>query len=239
MIVAVHRSIPAQRIVVVSTTSMTGSSLGAAIAAWTRTGAVVELLTVLGCDPESAAPPGGWDRRGGFGTEGAWARARREEDRRACAVVGARPRWLPFGSADYERHGKDAKVRETVVRAVADAELILLPGYPLSHPDHAWVAELLSVSLGPRVALYAEQPYTRRAGPAAPVPNLVVDGCGDEAFERVRVRPRDRLAKWRAIRHYRSQLPLLGMRRSIRRGPHRYALDPEWVAWGSYLPPVA
>ena len=27
-----------------------------------------------------------------------------------------------------------------------------------------------------------------------------------------------------------SQLPLLGMRRSLRRGVHRYALGPEWIA---------
>ena len=53
---------------------------------------------------------------------------------------------------------------------------------------------------------------------------------GTAAFEPVPTRLRDRLAKWRAIRQYRSQLPLLAMRRSLRRGPHRYALAPEWVA---------
>ena len=144
MIVAVRGPAPAQRIVVVSPHHDDGVlSLGASIAAWARAGAAVELLTVLGCDPGSAAPSGGWDRRGGFATEGESARARREEDRRACAVVGARPVWLPFGSADYERHGDDAEVRDAVVSSVADAELVLVPGHPLTHPDHAWLARLL------------------------------------------------------------------------------------------------
>ena len=89
-------------------------------------------------------------------------------------------------------------------------------------------------ALGRRVALYAEQPYTRRSGAAPPAPGRV---AADDVFEPVNLTPRDRLAKWRAISDYRSQLPLLGMRRSLRRGPHRYALGPEWVAWGRYLHP--
>ena len=46
----------------------------------------------------------------------------------------------------------------------------------------------------------------------------------------------DRIAKWRAIRRYASQLPLLAMRRSLRRGAHRYAATPEWIAWGPDYP---
>jgi LmbE family N-acetylglucosaminyl deacetylase len=236
MIVAVREAAVAQRIVVVSPHYDDGVlSLGASIAAWARAGTVVELLTVLGCDPDSAAPSGGWDRRGGFATEGESARARREEDRRACAVLGARPVPLPFGSVDYERHGDDTDVRAAVTRAVAAAELVLLPGHPLTHPDHAWLSGLLGEGLGPRVALYAEQPYTQRSGGPASAPQAA---AGADVFEPVPVASRDRLAKWRAIRCYRSQLPLLGMRRSLRRGPRRYALAPEWVAWGRTTPPA-
>ncbi len=54
---------------------------------------------------------------------------------------------------------------------------------------------------------------------------------GPAVFERSPLRPRDRLAKWRAIRRYRSQLPLLGMHRSVRRGAHRYAVAAEMIAW--------
>jgi LmbE family N-acetylglucosaminyl deacetylase len=208
-------------------------SLGASIAAWSSAGATVDVLTVLGCDPDSAAPARGWDRRGGFATEGEAARARREEDRLACAVIGATPVWLPFGSVDYERHGEEEDVRRAAAHACEEADLVLVPGSPLTHPDHEWL--VLTLATGGldagRVALYAEQPYTRREGVDPHVSATVSEALGGSwEFEPVPTRPRDRLAKWRAIRGYRSQLPLLGMRRSLLRGPHRYALGSEWVA---------
>ena len=217
-----------KRIVVVSPHLDDGVlSLGASMASWARRGAAVELLTVLACDPASKAPAGGWDARGGFATEGESALARREEDRQACAVLGASPVWLPYGSGDYERHGAETEVRDAVLRALEGADSVLVPGFPLSHPDHAWLAELLAGALGRwRVGRYAEQPYTRRAA-ADPA------GAG---FERVPARLDDRIAKWRAIRCYASQLPLLAMRGSLRRGPHRYAATPEWIAWGPDYP---
>jgi LmbE family N-acetylglucosaminyl deacetylase len=227
---------PRRRIVVVSPhLDDAVLSLGASIAAWSRAGASVEVLTVLGCDPGSATPAGGWDRRSGFTTEGESARARREEDRRACALVGAMPVWLPFGSVDYERHGDDQDVRRAVVAALDAADLALVPGFPLTHPDHEWLVRTLTADGldGHELALYAEQPYTRRDGVEPQLPAWVSDLVGTaSAFEPVRTQLGDRLAKWRAIRHYRSQLPLLGMHRSLRRGPHRYALAPEWVAGG-------
>jgi LmbE family N-acetylglucosaminyl deacetylase len=233
MIVRVREFSSGERIVVVSPHLDDGIlSLGASIAAWSRSGAVVELVTVLGCDPASGARAGGWDRRGGFATEGESVLARREEDRRACAVVGATPVWLPFGSVDYERHGDEEDVRRSVADAVAGADTVLVPGSPLTHPDHEWLVLTLAGALDrSRLQLYAEQPYTRRTGAQPRVPDGLVDALGGQAtFEPVRTRLRDRLAKWRAIRRYRSQLPLLGMRRSLRRGAHRYALDAEWVA---------
>ena len=216
------------RIVVVSPHLDDGVlSLGASMASWVRRGAAVELLTVLGCDPASKAPAGGWDARGGFATEGESASARREEDRLACAVLGASPVWLPYGSGDYELHGAEADVRDAVLRALEGADSVLVPGFPLSHPDHAWLAELLAGSLGRwRVGRYAAQPSTRRAA-ADP---------GGAGFARAPVRLDDRIAKWRAIRCYASQLPLLAMRGSLRRGPHRYAAAREWIAWGPDYP---
>jgi LmbE family N-acetylglucosaminyl deacetylase len=210
---------PAGPIVVVSPHSDDGVlSLGAAMARWARGGARVELLTVLALDPSSTAPTGGWDRRAGFATEREAARARREEDAHACALLGVMPRWLPFGSVDFERHGDDEEIWDAVGGSVAHADVVLVPGSPLTHPDHAWLSSLLTQRLpSERVALYAEQPYTLRTG-AAP-------------FAPARVSLRDRLVKWRAIRAYRSQLPLLGMAEDLRRGPLRLALAEERVAW--------
>jgi LmbE family N-acetylglucosaminyl deacetylase len=219
-----------KRVVVVSPHLDDGVlSLGASMAAWARSGAVVELLTVLACDPASEAPAGGWDRRGGFETEGDSARARREEDLQASAAVGATPVWLPFGSSDYDRHGDEVDVRDAVLGVLEGADTVVVPGLPLTHPDHAWLAQVLDApGLGhSRVGRYAEQPYTARvvADPAA------------AGFARTAVRLGDRLAKWRAIRCYASQLPLLAMSRSLRRGPHRYAAASEWIAWQPDYPP--
>jgi LmbE family N-acetylglucosaminyl deacetylase len=230
-----------RRIVVVSPHHDDGVlSLGATIARWSREGAAVELLTVLGCDPGSEAPSGGWDARGGFATEGQAARGRRDEDSRACAVIGARPRWLPYGSVDYERHGDDADVRRAVAEAVVGADTMLVPGSPLTHPDHVWLVR----TLGPArlgvgcVGLYAEQPYTRRSGRVPEVPAWVAEAFGQPGpFAGTRTGTRDRVAKWRAIRCYRSQLPLLGMHRSPRRGAHRYAAAAEMIAWVGDYPP--
>jgi LmbE family N-acetylglucosaminyl deacetylase len=210
---------PTGPIVVVSPHSDDGVlSLGAAMARWARAGARVELLTVLALDPSSAAPTEGWDRRGGFTTEGEAARARREEDGRACAVLGVTPRWLPYGSVDFERHGDDDQIWQAIQGSLENAGVVLIPGSPLTHPDHAWLSSLLTRRLpSGLVALYAEQPYTARAGGAP--------------FARAPTRLQDRLAKWRAIRAYRSQLPLLGMTRDLRRGPLRLALADERIAW--------
>lgn len=202
-------------------------SLGASMARWARSGARVELLTVLALDPGSTAPSRGWDLRAGFATEGEAARARRSEDAAASALLGVTPRWLPFGSIDFERHGDDGAIWRAIEELVADADVALVPGSPLSHPDHAWLHELLRARLPEGLlGLYAEQPYTLRQG-ATP-------------FARAPARPPDRLAKWRAIRSYRSQLPLLGMRRSLRRGPLRLAWAHERVAWpgGHDGPPI-
>lgn len=191
-------------------------SLGASMARWARSGGEVELLTVFALDPESSAPAGGWDRRAGFLTEGAAANARREEDRVACAILGVTPRWLPFGSVDFDRHGDEDDVWEAMRPALERAVLVLVPGSPLTHPDHAFLNRLAVERLTPSlVAQYAEQPYTSRT---TSLP-----------FEPVAVGPRDRVAKWRAVLAYRSQLPLLGMRGSVRRGPLRLSQADERV----------
>ena len=155
----------------------------------------------------------------------------REEDRLACAVLGASPVPLPFGSVDYERHGDDRAVQEAVTRRLDGAGLVLLPGSPLSHPDHEWLARSLVGALDVPLGLYAEQPYTLRTGREPQVPAWAAGAVGGSPrFAPVLVGPRDRLAKWRATRSYRSQLPLLGMHRSLRRGAHRYAVAGERIA---------
>jgi LmbE family N-acetylglucosaminyl deacetylase len=190
-------------------------SLGAAIASWVRLGHAVTVLTVLACDPGSPARAGGWDRRAGFATEGEAARARREEDEAACALLGASPQWLPFGSLDYERHGPDEQIRAAVVSELVGTQAVLLPGSPLAHPDHLWLTTLLTADRlpCPRVGLYAEQPYSarRKSFELRAAPEWLSARLGSPMFEDVSASTRDRLAKFRAARRYRSQLGLLGL----------------------------
>lgn len=214
-------------------------SLGAAIASWARRGARVELLTVFALDPESKAPAGGWDARAGFRTEGEAARGRRREDEAACALLGATPAWLPFGSVDYERQADATAVREAIAAAADGVDALLLPGFPLSHSDHDWLGRALVGSrIGcRRLGFYAEQPYARRAGGEPRAPAWVEETLGIMlSFDPVPASARDRLAKWRAMRCYRSQLPLLGMRQSLWRGSRTLAWSTEAVAW---VPPAA
>ena len=188
-------------------------SLGATIAEATRRRSRVEILTVFACDPGSDAPTEGWDARAGFATEGEAARGRREEDTLACEVLGATPVWLPYGSVDYERHGDEAEIRGRVAEGTAGADCVLLPGSPLTHPDHAWLVRTLldgDLACG-RLGLYAEQPYASRSG-RVDVPDwLAASFSAALDFTRRRVGARALFAKRRAILAYRSQLPLLAL----------------------------
>jgi len=76
-------------------------SLGAAIARATRAVARVRVATLFAGDPGWERPAGDWDARTGFRTAGEAVAARRAEDERACALVGARPVWTPLPERAY------------------------------------------------------------------------------------------------------------------------------------------
>lgn len=139
-------------------------SVGAFIHQQARRGAQVLVVTVLANDPAaSGQEAGSWDRTCGFHSAAAAAGTRREEDRRACIILGATPRWLPYGDITYGRNADDEEIWADVSQAIGDADAVLVPGYPLTHPDHLWVATLVIErrnQLKGRLGLYAEQPYT-------------------------------------------------------------------------------
>ena len=178
---------------------------------WCRPGASVELLTVFGCDPDSTAPPGA-------GTDGEASRRRASRPAhgaRRIAVHAPRSGATPVCARVRERRLRAPRRRgatcATPCRARFDgADLVLLPGSPLTHPDHEWLARTLSVRSTPGRALRraAVHPAVRsRAG----VPDVGRRAVGGHLiFEPVAVGSRDRLAKWRAIRRYRSSCPSSG-----------------------------
>jgi hypothetical protein len=99
-----------------------------------------------------------------------------------------------------------------VVEAVGDAT-VLLPGFPLTNPDHRWLRSVLDGAFAhERVGVYVEQPYaallTSRPGEGStPEPERVP---APAAWRRLQAGLVDQRRKLAACRAYRSQLPLLG-----------------------------
>jgi LmbE family N-acetylglucosaminyl deacetylase len=189
-------------------------SLGAAISETVRLGAAVSLITVFAGDPNSTRVASPWDRRFGFELAGEAARARREEDRRACAVLGADPVWLPFD----DQHGRpvgDDELWDSIQHAVGEAETVLVPGFPLVHEDHLRLARVVLARrfATKRVALYVEQPYAAVRGEQPRVPaDLASLVDGEPAWNALSARLAARWRKVRAWRAYRSQLQHFGYR---------------------------
>jgi hypothetical protein len=136
-------------------------SVGASILRAARGGARVSVLTVFAGDPCSTAPAGSWDRQAGFATEGEATTARRREDDRACALVSATPIWLSFRDEQYSSGSDDEAIAGAIADALAPADTLLMPGFPLSHRDHLRVVRLVLERelFGGSIVLYVEQPY--------------------------------------------------------------------------------
>jgi LmbE family N-acetylglucosaminyl deacetylase len=207
------------RVVVVSPHSDDAvMSMGATIAWAAQAGAKIEILTVFSLITTSTAPAGPWDQSCGFDTEGEASILRREEDRQACQILGATPRWLEFGAEPYERRGTDEDISYAVQAATEGADLVLVPGFPLLHPDHAYLSELLLRKGlgGRRTVLYTEQPYayTHKMSPqGGAVASAIQAVVGAPiAWTHVRTERAHRQAKLKAIRCYRTQLRRLGLR---------------------------
>jgi LmbE family N-acetylglucosaminyl deacetylase len=182
-------------------------SLGATIADHVAAGGEVLVLTVLAGPPGSDQPAGDWDRACGFATEADAVRARRQEDLRACRLLGAAVEHLDGPDGQYGRSPDEATLTEGVRRAVRHADDVLVPGYPLAHPDHRWVATTVLRALAAadrQVRLYAELPYALRPGSEGTPVRTVPAGWDNRRFP-----SRGRVRKLLAVRHYRSQLAML------------------------------
>jgi LmbE family N-acetylglucosaminyl deacetylase len=189
-------------------------SLGAAIGESVRAGAHVSIITVFAGDPYSTRPASPWDRQSGFRLAGEAARARREEDRCACALLRASPVWLPFD----DEHGQpveDDEVWSSIRDAVGQADAVLLPGFPLTHRDHLRLARIMLARrlAAPRIGLYVEQPYAAVRGARPRVPTALAP-LADHAYD-WRALDSRAVARWRKVRAwraYRSQFQYFGYR---------------------------
>lgn len=125
--------------------------------------ATVRIVTVLAGDPLANHAASNWDLRCGFDDQVEATEARRNEDARACEIVGAEPIWLPFTNGVYGLPDDELAWAELAPH-LDWADLVLAPGCPLRHPDHRWLATLLLGRLPEAldVGLYLEQPYAAR-----------------------------------------------------------------------------
>jgi LmbE family N-acetylglucosaminyl deacetylase len=214
-------------------------SLGATIAQAAQRGTDVLVLTVFAGDPKSTTAAGSWDDKAGFDSFGEAARGRREEDRIACARVGATPAWLPFADAQYEPELDEDRIWEEIVEAVEGATAVLMPGFPLVHPDHARLTKLV-LRLGvpnARLALYAEQPYVWRLGERPTLHGELTDLVSEPLVWRTaQGGVRARHAKRRGVLAYRSQLGLFGRQPVRRMALYELLRGGEQIAWLSEAP---
>lgn len=189
-------------------------SLGAAISEGARSGAEISLITVFAGEPESDRAASPWDRHLGFRSAREAARARREEDRRACALLGAAPVWLPFDD-EHGRATADDELWSSIQQAVDQADTVLVPGFPLDHNDHLRLARIaLAGGFGTkRVALYAEQPYAAVRKQRPSLPGAIASQFGGEPhWQALSAGVPARWRKLRAWQAYRSQFPHFGYR---------------------------
>jgi LmbE family N-acetylglucosaminyl deacetylase len=134
-----------------------------------RPGAVV--VTAFAGIPDRYPELTSWDARAGFEDGADVVGARREEDRAALAVLGARPSWLPFPDPQYGPKPERRELAEALGAAVDELspELVLLP-LGLFHDDHILtgdaVLDALRTRPGLRAIAYADAIYRR-------VPDLV------------------------------------------------------------------
>jgi LmbE family N-acetylglucosaminyl deacetylase len=187
-------------------------SLGATIPAAVRSGADVRVVTVFAGDRDSTVAASWWDERGGFATLGRAAEARQSEDAEACRTLGATPVWLPFADATYGQEVSDEELWNAVRPSLADADLVLAPGFPLMHEDHVRVCRLARARVDKdRLGFYVEQPYAAwlRSGSSSRRPAVDEIDRLEGTWRRVRSGPVHWAAKRRAVRAYGSQLASL------------------------------
>jgi LmbE family N-acetylglucosaminyl deacetylase len=205
-------AIPGRRIVVLSPhLDDAALSLGASIADAAAGGADVAIVTAFAGDPARLDDPSVWDRRAGFTSSLEALEARREEDRRACSALGARPVWLPFGYGGVAVDERE--LRKLLLDAVRGADTVLVPGWPLKNPEHAALT-LLALRMGipsTAIGVYVEQPYVWWRSYVEPglLPELAAVGVDGLSWTALRTTRAGRRAKRRALSAYRSQLKLL------------------------------
>ncbi|MCA7951681.1 PIG-L family deacetylase [Burkholderia seminalis] len=133
------------------------------------------VVTVFAGIPPRGTPAPPWDRRAGFDHADEAVRARRDEDARALALLGAQPVWLDFLDDQYGVPAASTAIAARVADVIDahDGFGVLAPA-GLFHRDHLQVQQAV-LSLLPRHAdtparaspvwrFYEDAPYRRIDG---------------------------------------------------------------------------
>jgi LmbE family N-acetylglucosaminyl deacetylase len=190
-------------------------SLGMTISMLVRQGASVTVATVFANDVEGIGPSSPWDHSAGFSTARAAAQGRRYEDRKAMSILGAEAFWLSLPDVAHRANDPNWSNLDPLGPLLASADLVLLPGFPLTNPDHRLLTEYISRAPRERCAYYVEQPYAAnlwlkgRSG-LLPSPATLPDLPSTVRWVRVLSSAADVRAKHAAIAAYGSQLRPLG-----------------------------
>lgn len=104
------------------------------------------VATVFAGPPPSDAPLADWDRDGGFRPGDDVMAMRRQEDRQALGLLGARPLWLDFHDSQYGCSPGQGEL----VQAIGDVVRQCAPGmvfFPLGlfHSDHRATSQAVQV----------------------------------------------------------------------------------------------
>ena len=205
-------------------------SIGGAIQRLTTSGRRVEILTVFAGDPERSTTPSYWDGRRGCKTAAQATALRREEDRSAALLAGAETRWLPFDDSGYIAIRDPDAIWSAMGDVLESAEDVLIPGFPLTQPDHRWVAGFVLERLTTVTpTLYAELPYAtypsnvaRRLVRSRTSPHLEYLLRGQRpSWRQIPMTSRDRRAKALSVSSYSEELAALGFRGNFARISNR------------------
>jgi LmbE family N-acetylglucosaminyl deacetylase len=217
-------------------------SVGGTIRRLTRSAVEVSVVTVFAGDPDAATAVSYWDASRGQ-TQGAAARQRRDEDQAALGELGACALALPFADSGYVGAREPDEIWSHLRPAVDSADLVLLPGWPLTHADHHYVMMLVLERIDSEmpIVFYAEQPY-------ASYPIKLLKGVvGDRTeaalrhayragvhWRRQRLDQECREAQRRALAKYVGELENLGLRAMLAKVGHW--LSGEWLGIGERMP---
>jgi len=183
------------------------------------------VVTVFAGMPPPGVPVPEWDAACGFASAPMAIATRREEDRAALAMLGARPLWLEFLDSQYAASPSVETVSAALRRSMPRTATTAFP-LGLFHSDHRLASEavlrLASASPDRTWLVYEEALYRR-------IPGLVEERVAalertGFTLSRCRVLSASRSLKEKAIGCYASQLRGLA---SPGRPGYRDALDPE------------